>query len=96
MAVKPLDIYGEEKYAGLDGDVILHGRADCYFVENGEVVLIDCKTDRYNEDSEEEFHERYDIQMELYSRALEKVTGMRVKECYIFSLESGKAIPVEV
>ena len=96
VAVKPLDIYGEEKYAGLDGDVILHGRADCYFVENGEVVLIDYKTDRYNEDSEEEFHERYDIQMELYSRALEKVTGMRVKECYIFSLESGKAIPVGV
>ena len=34
--------------------------------------------------------------MELYSKALEKVTGLKVKECYIYSVESGRAIPVEI
>ena len=96
VAVRPGEIYSQEKYKNIDGDIILHGRIDCYFIENGEIVLIDYKTDRYNEDSEEEFHERYDIQMELYSKALEKVTGLKVKECYIYSVESGRAIPVEI
>ena len=96
VAVSPGEIYSGEKYADVDGDMILHGRIDCCFVENGEIVLIDYKTDRYNEDSEEEFHQRYDIQMELYSKALEKVTGLRVKECYIYSVESGKAIAVDL
>lgn len=96
VAVRPGEIYSQEKYKDIDGDIILHGRIDCYFIENGGIVLIDYKTDRYNEDSEEEFHERYDIQMELYSKALEKATGLKVKECYIYSVESGRAIPVEI
>lgn len=96
VSVRPGEIYKEEKYSQIDGDIILHGRIDCYFIENNEIVLIDYKTDRYNEDSEKEFHERYDIQMELYSKALEKVTGLKVKECYIYSVESGKAISVEI
>ena len=95
VAVKPNEIYRGEKNDS-DGDIILHGRIDCFFIENGEIVIIDYKTDRYNEDSEEELHERYDIQMELYSKAVERATGIRVKECYIYSVESGKAIAVEL
>ena len=34
--------------------------------------------------------------MELYSKAVERATGIRVKECYIYSVESGKAIAVEL
>ena len=30
--------------------------------------------------------------MELYTAALEKIMGMRVKECYIYSVASGKTI----
>lgn len=92
VAVSPGEIYKQEKYMDMDEAVILHGRIDCYFVEQGEIVLLDYKTDHYDEDSEEKFHERYDIQMELYSKAIEKVTGMKVKECYIYSVASGKSI----
>lgn len=91
-AVTPMEIYKDDKYADMDEAVILHGRIDCCFVENGEIVLLDYKTDRYDEDSERKFHERYDVQMELYTAALEKIMGMRVKECYIYSVASGKTI----
>ncbi len=96
VTVTPGDIYKKDEYMDMDEGVVLHGRIDCYFVENGEIVLLDYKTDRYNEESEEEFHERYDIQMELYKNALQKVTGMRVKECYIYSVAKGKPIIVNV
>ncbi len=92
VSVTPGEIYQREEYRNMDEAVILHGRIDCYFVENGEIVLLDYKTDHYDEESEEIFHERYDVQMELYTKAIEKVTGMKVKECYIYSVASGKSI----
>ncbi len=94
VSVNPEEIYRNREL--LDEAVILHGRIDCYFIEDGDVVIIDYKTDHFDEESEEKFHERYDIQMELYSAALEKVTGMKVKECYIYSIENGKTISVAV
>ena len=75
--------------------MILHGRIDCYFIENGEIVLLDYKTDRFDEESEEIFHQRYDIQMKLYSSALEEITGKKVKECYIYSVDKGQLIRIE-
>lgn len=94
-AVTPAEIYKNEEYMDIEEDIILHGRIDCYFIENGSIVLVDYKTDRYDEESEESFSERYGIQMELYSKALEKVTGLKVKECLIYSISAGKTIKIE-
>ena len=92
VSITPEEIYRNEKYKDIDEAVILHGRVDCYFVENGEIVLVDYKTDYYDEENEEQFQERYEIQMELYTKALEKVTGLRVKACCIYSVSAGKTI----
>ena len=92
VSITPEEIYRNEKYQDIDEAVILHGRVDCYFVENGEIVLVDYKTDYYDEENEEQFQERYEIQMDLYTKALEKVTGLRVKECCIYSVSAGKTI----
>lgn len=95
VAISPKEIYNDKEYDYLDENIILHGRIDCYFIENNEIVLVDYKTDHYDEDSIEKFHERYDVQMKLYSAALEKVTNIKVKECYIYSVDKGKTIKIE-
>lgn len=65
-----------------DEKILLQGVIDCFFEEDGEIVLVDYKTDRYNDVSE--IHEKYERQLELYKYALEKITKKTVKESYIY------------
>lgn len=66
-----------------DGEfIILQGIIDCFFEEDGELVLVDYKTDRYNDVSE--IHQKYDKQLELYAYALNKITKKRVKDKFIY------------
>ena len=62
---------------------LLQGIIDAYFEEDGRLVLVDYKTDRVQR--AEELKERYGVQLKLYKRALEQLTGMQVKECVIYS-----------
>lgn len=67
----------------LSGEIaLLQGVIDCWFEEDGEVVLVDYKTDRVKEI--DEIHQKYDIQLALYAQALEKITKKRVKEKFIY------------
>ncbi len=65
-----------------DEFIILQGVIDCFFEEDGELVLVDYKTDRYSDISE--IHEKYDKQLNLYSYALHKITKKCVKEKFIY------------
>ena len=71
---------------------MLQGIADCFFVENGEIVLIDYKTDRVT--SEAVLADRYRMQLKLYSAAFEKLRGQRVKEAYLYSFSLGRKVPI--
>ncbi len=62
--------------------ILLQGIIDCWFEEDGAIVLVDYKTDSYRDISE--IHEKYDIQLELYQYALEQITHKKVKEKYIY------------
>lgn len=68
--------------SGTDEKILLQGVIDCFFEEDDGLVLVDYKTDRYNDMSE--IHEKYDRQLELYKYALEKITKKTVKESYIY------------
>ncbi|MDE6016664.1 MAG: helicase-exonuclease AddAB subunit AddA [Acetatifactor sp.] len=72
--------------------VLIQGIIDVFWVEDGEVVLLDYKTDVI--DSMGELWNRYEVQLTYYREALEKLTSMKVKErgLYSFYLEeySGK------
>ena len=70
--------------------ILLQGVIDCYFEENGEIVLVDYKTDRYN--ALQEIHEKYDKQLELYAYALQKITGKPVKEKIIYLFSTGEIL----
>ena len=76
-----------------DEKVMIQGIADCAFVEKGELVVVDYKTDRLK--TEEEFIEKYSSQVKLYQKALSLCTDYTVKETVLYSFYLGKAIIVE-
>ncbi len=69
---------------------LVQGIIDVYFEENGELVVLDYKTDRVSQ--AEELLERYKVQLDYYARALTQITGKPVKEKIIYSFTLGQAI----
>ncbi|MBO5320994.1 MAG: helicase-exonuclease AddAB subunit AddA [Clostridia bacterium] len=63
--------------------IIVQGAVDICFVEDGEVVILDFKTDRT--DDLEQLSSAYGEQLNLYSRACEKIFKKAVKEKIIYS-----------
>ena len=68
---------------------LLQGVIDCAFLEDGAWVLVDYKTDRIED--ENAFIQRYQLQIDWYARALERITGLPVKERYLYSIGLSKA-----
>ena len=83
-------------FATLDADdaVLLQGVVDCFFEEDGELVVVDFKTDRIGRTQIEERAEHYRPQLETYSMALMRVMGKKVREkvLYFFSVGEEKVL----
>ncbi|MBQ9119322.1 MAG: helicase-exonuclease AddAB subunit AddA [Lachnospiraceae bacterium] len=75
--------------------VLIQGIIDVFFEEDGELVLVDYKTDRLTEHPEETLLRRYALQLRLYKRALEQITGKRVKEMLLYSFALQKTVKVD-
>ena len=73
--------------------VLIQGIIDAYFIEEGEVVIVDYKTDRMHR--EEDFIGHYQVQLDYYEEALQKITHLSVREKLIYSVELQKAIPLK-
>ena len=78
--------------ADSDELVLVQGMIDVYAKEEDGILLVDYKTDRV--ESELELLERYGLQVRYYARALEQLTGEKVKEAILYSLRLQKEIPV--
>ena len=74
--------------------VILQGIADCVIIENSKAYIIDYKTDFVK--SENELIDRYAMQLSLYKEAIEKLLGLKVFGCIIYSFCLAKEISVDV
>lgn len=73
--------------------VVVQGIIDLYFEEDGELVLVDYKTDRVpHEGGKDLLKKRYEVQLRAYQQALEQVTEKKVKEVIIYSLALGQSI----
>jgi ATP-dependent helicase/nuclease subunit A len=72
--------------------MLLQGVIDCFFEEDRELVLLDYKTDYVSPDGMEAIRKGYETQILYYTRALEKITGKRVKEKYIYLFWNGNII----
>lgn len=81
-------VYSNEK-------VRLQGIIDAFFEEDDGYVLLDYKTDYIKEGEEEEFINKYRIQIELYEKTLNKILGEDVKESYLYSFYLEKELKIK-
>lgn len=89
MLIKPNEIFAE-KSAKDEDDIIIQGIADCFFYEDDGIVLVDYKTDSvFSQTDTEERAESYRLQIEYYAKGIEEITGVSVKEKYLYFLKSG-------
>lgn len=65
--------------------ILIQGIIDAFFVEEGEIVLLDYKTDFVKLKEASSLYQKYRVQLEYYSQALERLTDLRVKEKLIYS-----------
>ena len=72
---------------------MIQGIIDVYFEEDGELVVADYKTDRVS--NGQELIDKYQKQLDYYARALQNLTGKRVKEKIIYSFGLKKEIMLE-
>ena len=92
VALDAGEVYKQLSGADAREKIMVDGKLDCAFLENGAYVVVDYKTDRVK--SSEELIARYSGQLELYKTALEMCSGVRVSGAEIFSLELSESICV--
>ena len=80
----------EPKASGQD-EIFLQGTIDVFFEDaEGRIILLDYKTDRATKP--ELIRKRYQKQLDLYVRAIQEITGMKVDEKFIYCLSDGSTI----
>ena len=75
-----------------DDSVLLQGVVDCFFEEDGELVVVDFKTDHVSCAQLDERAEHYRPQLEAYSMALTRVMGKKVKEKVLYFFSTGEEV----
>ena len=88
LGIPARDIYPE--MAEEDETMLVQGIIDVCFEEDGELVVLDYKTDKIW--SEQKLLEKYQSQLEYYARALEQITDKKVREKIIYSFTMQKEI----
>ncbi|AIY82957.1 MAG: helicase-exonuclease AddAB subunit AddA [Clostridium baratii] len=73
-------------------EVRLQGVIDLFFELDGEIILVDYKTDYVKDNIEEEMNRRYKIQLDYYSDAIKKITGKVVNKRYLYLFYIDKEI----
>jgi len=72
-----------------DEKIMVVGIIDLFFENgNGEIILLDYKTDYVTKENLEEVKERYKVQLDLYKSAIEDISGKKVakKGLYLFGI----------
>lgn len=76
--------------------VLVQGIIDCLYALGDKQILLDYKSDKVLEHKGglEALKERYRLQLELYSRAVEDITGLPVAEKWLYFLDTGEAVQI--
>ena len=91
-AYKSGQLYREQPFIFSFEGLLVQGIIDAYFIEEGEIVIVDYKTDRVGDLSE--LSDRYHVQLEYYARALSSLLTLPVKELIIYSTRLKKTVNV--
>lgn len=76
-------------------NVIVQGVIDSFYInDNGNIILIDYKTDGLSNGkiTKNQLINNYKIQMDIYEKALNQITGKKVEQRYIYSFALNEAI----
>lgn len=74
--------------------VLIQGIIDVFFLEGDRIVVADYKTDRV--DDAGELKKRYQVQLDYYGEALERLLGKKIQEKIIYSFALNKEIALEI
>ena len=95
-AEQPFCLRMSAKEAGLsetaEESVIVQGVIDLCFMEDNRWVIVDYKTDRVSKMDASKAARKYAVQLDLYAKALQRITHTDVKEKHIYYLTLGEAI----
>jgi len=80
---------------GSDDNILVQGVIDCFFEEDGELVIIDYKSDKVTNETIQEKVKKYTPQLEAYEDALKRITGKKVKESIIYFFHSDTAHTIQ-
>ena len=93
--VSASEIYGDKVSSdSKNAQIIVQGVADCFFIEDNEIVLLDYKTDNCSAIYAPKQAEKYKIQMDYYTKGIESIFGKKIKERIIFFLKPGTAVNI--
>ncbi len=84
------DIYGDESLS--DEKLLLQGVIDLYYETDGEITVVDFKTDRRIPEGER--LRQYSEQLQTYRTALFEMTGKKAKRLVLYLVSAGKVIEV--
>ncbi|WP_019153305.1 helicase-exonuclease AddAB subunit AddA [Robertmurraya massiliosenegalensis] len=81
--------------------ILVQGIIDCVFEDEAGLVLVDYKTDRIHdrykggfEQAKPILEERYRVQLNLYTQALEQIMKKQVVERYLFFFDGGHVLKI--
>lgn len=78
------EIFKEAKDAGSEKNILVQGMIDLYYIdEQDQVHLVDFKTDYVPKGKEKQVAQKYQVQMDIYQKALEEALGKKVTSAKI-------------
>jgi len=77
------------------GDLVVRGQVDLWFEENGEIVIVDYKTDAVTSHEAHRRAEDYALQLRLYAQAVEQVAGRPVSSAWLHFLRPDTLVRVD-
>ena len=77
-----------------EDQVLLQGVVDLFAVIDGEITVVDFKTDRITEGNLQEKIDYYRPQLAAYSRALEQIMGLPVAHRVLYFFGNGQAVEI--
>jgi ATP-dependent helicase/nuclease subunit A len=77
-----------------DGEHLVEGKVDLVFEEDGQLVVVDYKSDAIAEDQALEQAAHHAPQLQLYGRGLAQALGLPVRERLVLFTALGRTVPV--
>lgn len=77
---------------GEDERILLQGVVDCCFEKQGELTVIDFKTDYVNKETQAERAESYKPQIMAYAKAMERIMGKPVRRRILYFFRTDSAV----